>query len=1010
MSRFGNLIFISLNLTISVSVMAASEVAQTFSYQGRLFNAAGTAPSTDQVDFIFSIYAPSGNNCLLYQETQSADLSITDGLFSFQLGSFTGAGKRTASDPGLTMATIFGSRAVAIRAAATANCAAGYTPAAGDVRRVRVSVSRNAGAFSDLSPDQTVNSSATAIVAQTLQGYTPTNFIMSSTNITQANVEVLTDGSDASTLHHHDGRYLTPSAVTAQSLGAAGAYTTGTFAIGLSTSPGSQLVVKGTGASSATSSLNVTNSSNSSLLFVRDDGNVGVGTGTPSAGLHIANNGAASSAGMKGDGTWFTGGNATTTKPYFLVEPSGTTSSSWSTSGTGLGVNAASGFAGNIMDIQAGGVSKLRVSPSNTGTKIVSFGGSVLQPPAISVRNDGGSLSATGSFFEFNTSNGVNTNGTMAYYFNSISSQFSHTSGAGSLIKTDHTFGAPAGNATYKHLDLGYTLNNSGAQSGSTTGIFLNATETALNSMTHNLMDLQVGGASKLRVSNGGEFSVNSLYLGTVGGLSLSRMDSPSDGVLRLRDYGGSTFGRLQFGGTTSSFPAIKRSSAAIAFRLADDSADADITTAGITASGAINTDPTGTGGSSKYIQASYDGGFRLSGSVGFWTNASDSLGNGVNRIQTAWTYPGGLLVTPTGSYTDTSGTTIGLQTAHTFAAAAGSANFRPLNLAYTINNSGAQSGTATGIYLNATETSLNSMGHNLMDLQVGGVSKFKVTANASAAYIDVNGATFSNQTTTPNLNLSNGTYGISFGGSTAAMLRSPASGILLMTTDTSNNSFGRLQFGGTSSSYPALKRNSAAIAFRLADDSADAAISTASITASGNITISSNAGGGLTNAQIDNNGAIIRDASDIRLKKEVRSLENPLHKILKIKGVSYMWTDGRNGMKRDLGFLAQDLEKVIPEVVHVGADKQKLRAVNYGHLVAVVVGGIKEFYQKFIKHEAKTEREIASLKIENAEVKKKLSAIEMKNLEIQKQNFDIQKQNLLLIDRLNKLEQRVAK
>jgi hypothetical protein len=54
-------------------------------------------------------------------------------------------------------------------------------------------------------------------------------------------------------------------------------------------------------------------------------------------------------------GTWFTGGTATTTKPHFLVEPTGTTSTAWSTSGTGLGVNAASGFAGNLLDLQLNG-------------------------------------------------------------------------------------------------------------------------------------------------------------------------------------------------------------------------------------------------------------------------------------------------------------------------------------------------------------------------------------------------------------------------------------------------------------------------------------------------------------------------------------------------------------------------------------------------------------------------------------------------------------------------------
>src|SRR5438552_13515014 len=48
-------------------------------------------------------------------------------------------------------------------------------------------------------------------------------------------------------------------------------------------------------------------------------------------------------------GAWInTGGTATTTKPHFLIEPTGTTSTSWSTTGTGLGVNAASGFVGNL--------------------------------------------------------------------------------------------------------------------------------------------------------------------------------------------------------------------------------------------------------------------------------------------------------------------------------------------------------------------------------------------------------------------------------------------------------------------------------------------------------------------------------------------------------------------------------------------------------------------------------------------------------------------------------------
>ena len=79
-------------------------------------------------------------------------------------------------------------------------------------------------------------------------------------------------------------------------------------------------------------------------------------------------------------------------------------------------------------------------------------------------------------------------------------------------------------------------------------------------------------------------------------------------------------------------------------------------------------------------------------------------------------------------SVTTTSGTSTGISYIDTFAAAAGSALYRPLSIAYTINNSGAQTGTTTGIFLNATETALNSMVHNLMDLQTGGVSRFRMT------------------------------------------------------------------------------------------------------------------------------------------------------------------------------------------------------------------------------------------------------------------------------------------
>jgi hypothetical protein len=57
-----------------------------------------------------------------------------------------------------------------------------------------------------------------------------------------------------------------------------------------STTATSKLVIKGAGTTSGTSSLNVTDSSDNSILFIRDDGFVGIGTTGPTAALSVTNN------------------------------------------------------------------------------------------------------------------------------------------------------------------------------------------------------------------------------------------------------------------------------------------------------------------------------------------------------------------------------------------------------------------------------------------------------------------------------------------------------------------------------------------------------------------------------------------------------------------------------------------------------------------------------------------------------------------------------------------------
>jgi hypothetical protein len=151
-----------------------------------------------------------------------------------------------------------------------------------------------------------------------------------------------------------------------------------------------------------------------------------------------------------------------------------------------------------------------------------------------------------------------------------------------------------------------------------------------------------------------------------------------------------------------------------------------------------------------------------------------------------------------------------------TIALSAGSSNVRLINQTYTINNSGAQTGTGTGIFLNATETALNGMTHNLMDLQVGGTSRFRITGNCAIATFDLNG-----------LNIANSVRATDFQiGASSSRLLNSSDGVIRMANN-ADNGFGRLQFGGTTSSFPAIARQGTTsnIVICLADAAAGASL-----------------------------------------------------------------------------------------------------------------------------------------------------------------------------------------
>jgi hypothetical protein len=84
---------------------------------------------------------------------------------------------------------------------------------------------------------------------------------------------------------------------------------------------------------------------------------------------------------------------------------------------------------------------------------------------------------------------------------------------------------------------------------------------------------------------------------------------------------------------------------------------------------------------------------------------------------------------------------------------------------------------------------------------------------------------------------------------------------------------------------------------------------------------------------------------SDERLKTDIKTIDNALSKVCDMRGV-YFNRDGAAGT----GVIAQELQNVLPEVVH---DKQEYLSVAYGNMVGVLIEAIKE-----LKKEVETLKE----------------------------------------------------
>ncbi len=243
-----------------------------------------------------------------------------------------------------------------------------------------------------------------------------------------------------------------------------------------------------------------------------------------------------------------------------------------------------------------------------------------------------------------------------------------------------------------------------------------------------------------------------------------------------------------------------------------------------------------------------------------------------------------------------------------------------------TLSNSGVSSGTygsssAIPAITVDSKGRITNVTTNLVSIPTGLTS-----GSTSTGFINYNGTTqatgqldggTSAPTGTTRLNYNGYFYATRFYGDGSQLTNLPASGATLA-DDTSTNAFLYPTFASaTSGAMTTAKVSSTKLTF--------------------------NPSTGQLNATVFNS------TSDRNAKDNIKPIENALQTVKQIQGVSFTWKD--TGTK-SYGYIAQDIEEIVPEVVSTDAEGRK--SVNYDATIAILLEAVKTLSAKVEELESK--------------------------------------------------------
>lgn len=141
-------------------------------------------------------------------------------------------------------------------------------------------------------------------------------------------------------------------------------------------------------------------------------------------------------------------------------------------------------------------------------------------------------------------------------------------------------------------------------------------------------------------------------------------------------------------------------------------------------------------------------------------------------------------------------------------------------------------------------------------------------------------------------------------------------------------------------------------------------------------------------------NAASYQNLSDRRYKTNIATFDNALDTILNLRGVTFDWDreqwKGRGFARgRQIGFIAQEVETALPELV--STDEKGYKSVAYANVVPVLVEALKSL-------KAQKDSEVNALKQE-------MAVVQRENARKETRIAELEARMVALLERLERLE-----